>query len=546
MKTDNKQSGSSGEDESNGTSGLLGANDLDYTMEPDLSVAVNVTHKNHSFQSNSYTSAQRAVCILNSGADYIDTRSSYLSIKLDNSPLGGVVARSPRRYFGMDGSILNIFKTVTISTKSGDEISRITDCNHLNAALNGYRFSRDWELTVGSQIGLGKSFKGDADGDGGDLSNNVYIIPLYLLSDFFAYGRLIPALLMSGLRIEIEWALPEEAFMLTDAGTWAVGITQVPVPPPSSAGLTGAYGVSNLHVGLKSVTLTDATQRALNEQSAVNGLEIMYCDWDRTQARFSDVSTQEGTVEVRKACSRALKAFVRVRDIDKDNTYAYDSFASSGRFDVAEYQFQLGSLYFPQQPLRSADRARPTDILREAYHHTLETCGKNHPNSDRPARSCTDHHSHLSGGPDIWRVPRGAYDGAPHGGHPSYHINDSFYGNASNSEINSALLESGCIYDENEQTAFADMGTFGCLSTTLGVSLERSSLFNLAGVPINNSRALRLNIKWGGKLLVNQPAYPQDTFDLTFPTVDKARIVDVYLKYVKMARIFLNNVEIEQ
>lgn len=62
--------------------GMLAVNDLTYLLEPDLSVAVNVTHKNHFFQSNSYTNSQRAVCILNSGADYIDTRDSYLQFDM--------------------------------------------------------------------------------------------------------------------------------------------------------------------------------------------------------------------------------------------------------------------------------------------------------------------------------------------------------------------------------------------------------------------------------------------------------------------------------
>ena len=52
--------------------GLMAVNDLNYVLEPDLSVASNKTHKNHFFQSNEYTPNQTAICILNSGADYID------------------------------------------------------------------------------------------------------------------------------------------------------------------------------------------------------------------------------------------------------------------------------------------------------------------------------------------------------------------------------------------------------------------------------------------------------------------------------------------
>ena len=65
--------------------GMLAVNDLTYLLEPDLSVAVNVTHKNHFFQSTKYTNSQRAVCILNSGADYIDTRDSDLQFDMSTA-----------------------------------------------------------------------------------------------------------------------------------------------------------------------------------------------------------------------------------------------------------------------------------------------------------------------------------------------------------------------------------------------------------------------------------------------------------------------------
>jgi hypothetical protein len=59
--------------------GLIAVNDLTYALEPDLSVAVNKTMKKHFFQSTEYKDNQRAICIVNSGADYIDTRRSHLT-----------------------------------------------------------------------------------------------------------------------------------------------------------------------------------------------------------------------------------------------------------------------------------------------------------------------------------------------------------------------------------------------------------------------------------------------------------------------------------
>ena len=65
--------------------GMIVMNDLVYKLEPDMSVAVNKTHKNHYFQQTSYKNTQPAICILNSGADYIDTRQSFLHFSVDLS-----------------------------------------------------------------------------------------------------------------------------------------------------------------------------------------------------------------------------------------------------------------------------------------------------------------------------------------------------------------------------------------------------------------------------------------------------------------------------
>ena len=73
-------------------------------------------------------------------------------------------------------------------------------------------------------------------------------------------------------------------------------------------------------------------------------------------------------------------------------------------------------------------------------------------------------------------------------------------------------------------------GSFQGGGEVIAVSLERSSLFNLSGIPINNSRVLALR--------GNYSAYPSQYC--------KQHTLYIYLKYVKLARIFLNNVEVEQ
>ena len=267
--------------------GMLAVNDLTYLLEPDLSVAVNVTHKNHFFQSNSYTNSQRAVCILNSGADYIDTRDSYLQFDMSTVNEG-------KGFFGAQGSVVNIIKTITISTRSGDEISRIVDCNRLNNMINSYRFSRNWVESVGQTVAHGRSHLSRVANQ-----KTTYCIPLYLLSDFFGYGRLLPSMIMSGLRIEIEFETSERAFIHSglqgeagkdprygEARAAAAGTAQV-LNPASTGKILGAYTIDSPMIVAKSVQLTDATQRALNELSATNGLEIVYTDYERTETQVA-------------------------------------------------------------------------------------------------------------------------------------------------------------------------------------------------------------------------------------------------------------------
>ena len=519
--------------------GLLAVNDLTYLLEPDLSVAVNVTHKNHFFQSTNYDSTQRAVCILNSGADYLDTRGSYLRLKLNFAALTG----QDRMHFGQDGSILNIIRTVTVTTRSGDELSRVTDCNHLNAMLNGYRFDKDWVETTGQAIGIGRSFHSKPLTE----DNTVFTIPLYLLSDLFAYGRLLPSMVASGLRIELEFERPTVAFCGLVGGAVTTTANVHTVAGPAAVGAARYdYTIEELHINAKSVQLTDATQRALNDQCRTDGLEIVYCDWEKTQARYPNGTTSLAHVEVRKACSRAVKAFVRVRDLANDNLISRDSFASSGRFDVLEYQWQLGSLYFPQQPVKSTTVARPDENMQECYHHMLNACGKVNPLSSRPAIGLNNSDTNgTCAKRDIYSAARntvadlGAFSTFNAANHMIPNVNilainggNGLWGATNNRE---QLLNNGLIYGREEQSPFAEIGSFGCVSTTLGVNLERSDQFPLSGIPINNSRVLALRIQWGG----------DDGLKMN-PMKAKARIVDVYLKYVKLARVFLNNVEVEE
>lgn len=513
-------SGAGTDDGDSQRAGLIAVNNLTYVLEPDLSVAVNATYKKHFFQDKSYTvtsGGQLGRCTVQSGADYIDTQRSFLVFTVTPQHTGGASAASwnfglpaPTTYVdksdmgyhalaeiaittnntltitkeaGADlpvgafrprdvfvaangeesiidsittdttatqvyvlagaatditkgvhdfakkvegsgtvsgGTGMNLIKQITINSRSGDELCRIRKLNQLKAIQCLYTKDDTWWRTVGRAMG--------------HTTENVtgamqVTIPMSLLSDLFAYGRLLPAGLMAGMQIDIEWEDPKIAFQSSDP-------------------LLTQYKIDNPIYSMKSVQLTDSVQRALNEYSTVNGLEIVYCDYETTEG----LSPGTFQLEVRKACSRAIMAVC----LDKDPIHDVLTKDSMGLkpFDYLSYQWQLGSLYFPQQPITATN---PDIEYKEAYFNTLD---------------CFD------------KIKKGA----------------------------------GSTAVSPEQYKYS-MGA-------IGVTLERSALFNLSGVPINNSRVLSVR---AAKATAGGTDYAV-----------------VFLKYVKLARIFLTNVEVEQ
>lgn len=686
--------GGGGNGEADARYGMIQVNDLVYKLDTDLSVAVNRTHKINFFQNQEYGSGQTSIAIINSGADYVDPRRSFMAfdVVIPATPTAASLALIDSFiscYFGKNGSVLNLIDSVVVSTRSGDELSRVNDFGQLQNILVPEMFGNDYQQTIGQLIGLGSYIGGSGTYASGvppavavsEQRNRRFCIPLYLLSPIFNYGRLLPSMLMSGLRIEIKWkplvqavqqfwegALTYEspfgsvnappvsyqdndADLLTEfktafavsaftdatasglspvaattadtyawadaagvnvgftiltltpanafAGLWTgfnlldpkdntqrfwrdgttlvipIGSVLIPGsnPPayspriefrfvvqsilsnatllvnftpadggpvtatydPDNVNPYGVYRVNNQmrqapytrdfgapvlsgrgltlttpltdytiqspSISLCSIQLTDAIQRTLNEFSSVNGLEVVYADYDRTSVPIS-TGTNAVYLEVRKSASRALQAFARVTPTTVDS-YRYDSFASIAGSFWNHYQWQLGSLYFPNQ--RVQDNNSILEIARDnmvvmAYAYCQDAFDRFHPKA-APTMST------LRGyGVD--------YDVRKR--HPT--------------EISAEHGPSAYLAP---QSSFGKWGSFANGATTIATTLERSTLFDLSGIPINNSRVLALR----GEVFIPEKNAAHDILNGT---------LWIFLKYVRMARTFLVNTEVEQ
>lgn len=724
---------SPGSDQQDAVKGMMALNDLNYQLNPDLSVVVNRTHKTQFPQTQDYTNGQATIFIVNSGSDFVDPARSWLSLDVvvpefpglsNPKPVGSAEYKSTEalpyhniylnHYFGPSGSILNLIDSVLVSSRSGDELSRVSNYAQMaNMHLPVY-FGQDWMDSIGSNLGMASHI--GAPNTWADTPNEQgaqrFCIPLYLLSPFFNYGRLMPSAIMSGLRIEIRWKPLDQACQqfftgapkylpalgdlrgdsimngestefarflcpndlviggtasarypsvagpagnpITLGSAWtfvrstdpsnaggpaggvltcfngenqvtlgnitfteamvgssspllgtpifipgqtlilsfdtslshAAAVDEVKAGTPKTAdryrallgscarfqitdltsdgkGLAvqthsinfanaqaiGTFGVTDGYacgpiitsqvepqkyetkpgttifssilslpdvavteytikrptLMLCSVQLTDAIQRVLNEFSSVNGLEIVYSDYDMTTQPFVSVGDSNPVyLEIRKSASRALSVMARVVE-SSPNPHKYDSFASCQYSWWNDYQFQLGSLYFPNQKIEDNNanaELRRDNVKCLAYNLLLDTANRYAPKAAPTALSLRGRMTDL---------PNRDYHPVGQSG------------------------EHGASEYLAPRSKFGKWGSYVNGATSVGTTLERSAAFDLSGVPTNNSRTLALRGNVGFAL----PSDPM--FRANF----RATLVAI-LQYVRVARVFLLNVEVEQ
>jgi len=513
--------------------GLISLNNLDYQLPPDLSIVTSRTMMEHHFHTNQYTPGQRMVCLLNSGAGYIDPQNSYLTFQLR------VTHPEDARVGWGAGSAVNLFKTVQIVSRSGDEIERFEDVYRVARDMDYMQRSPAWFRTVGAMIGYNDRVSPDnyihggrtiviheatptptpgttdswvtdlnapkgtvynwvtyANNDSlnGQIGNRVgagapvnhrlttreVLVPLSCISNFFrTTDKLIPAALASGLRIEIELNEALRPFVAQTVTTNAIRGTE----GNGAALTTVTYEILNPRVVCDTYMLTDAIQRAMNETIASTGLEMPFVAVHHSEYG-APANATELHVEVRKAVSRALCVI---------------------------------------------SKTQPTDLLNTLVDPTI--CGGTSSvfTGDLGVRATTNNNFDGSGVRRYQARVGSLY-------FPHQPINSRFQGSVAGDYATNVILEMYHHTVRGGMSAFKRPNTVGNLTPfdfmngafAIWTDLERSSSQNLTGIPINNSRVVELSYRF------------DNAANLTGNTLH------VFLKYVRLVRVFLNNVEVEE
>lgn len=319
---------------------VMSANNLDYRFDDILNVSVNRSMKKQYLDTRTYElpGAGQAVSTWNSGVDMVDLKNSYLTFDF------GIVGGDRAYSFG-SGSAMNLIREIKALSSSGIELFRTQDANIFHKFNARSKHSDQWLDTVGSLMGFNQS------SDAMDVGvNNRFVIPLCELDPFFSLydGKLLPANIASGMRIEITWENLQTALVSDGSGT---------------ADATG-YVISSIEFRTECVTLADSAQAVLNKEASSNGLEITY---DRVYTSPANTGTAlEDNVEIRKAVSLCKNVMAVHLPIANRANLAADSFVAIN-YVFSSADVRLGNQYYPFQPIEEP---------KEAYFHYLKQWNK--------------------------------------------------------------------------------------------------------------------------------------------------------------------------
>ena len=475
---------------------------LGYGIPKDTSVVVNRTTKTYKFLHNTYNPGDIATCTFPTGTDYIDTRRSFLEFEFNNDytpppPPPGLPGETLYS-FGVHGSMCNVIQQICIYSRTGDELCRIEDFNLLSNMLLPLTYDREWFSRQGAGMWHGNRLYN---------SKQTAVIPMYILSPLFGYGRLLPAALVSGMRVELTL---ESADKVTFGAQVFIDIAQPPYDTQEPANGTN-YFLSDMYFNVEVVKLGDSIRMAMDEIISTKGIELVYTGWHHTFTEPGHDMQNNTTIMIRDSHARALRAFARIRSRENGTETnsihpetQRDSFRGEHIFPIAEYQWRHGERYYPDGGVKNGNRP-----IIESYVHVLNAVNQYDGSRGQSLLP-------LFSDDPTWQIPH-------------------------NTMLGFLSTGFGGIYPGFMPSFVGQIGSYVRDSHVIGVDLTRDSENSLSGRPVNNVEPLSLTLKCND----NTREYQYNSSD-TVITAPPLRRLDVFMEYAKLVRVFTNNIQVEK
>lgn len=341
---------------------LMEINNLQYSIGRSLSVCTSSNYVYEPLNISGVASGPNRTVqrTLNTGASFVKGRHSYLAMKVKFLPtLAGVpVAFVPRAgatpadnyaTFG-EGSVLNLIEEVTLRTKDGVEVHVDRQAHDLNNILYYYENSSDYIKHAGSAMGIthGEAEHGADSLDTAPLDQlsreklgeflaggQQFIIPMSAISRLFAYDKLLPSQLMSGLSVSIKFRNTADAFVWIESN------------PGQADGFT--YEISDAYLRVATCDLSDSMQSKIATMSeSKGGLKILIDDFHHEKQTGV---TSQANVNVRANIAQALQMIVKPTFASDLGDIKEDPFSGNG-CNVQRYYFRHGSTQYPKTEIK--------------------------------------------------------------------------------------------------------------------------------------------------------------------------------------------------
>jgi len=304
---------------------LIVANKLSYRCPASLSLFNCRQYIDYPAGNSVYGPGQTIIIQLSNSDIFVDGKNSYLRFKVRaDAPLNGKVLST-----GDYNSTAMMFSRVRYIHSSGVEITHNVNLNQYRVLDDHASESHDFWRNTSKLMGY-RSLDDEKDVEltGSDEQALSFAIPLHkIVSLFNSYDdKLIPPMLLSGSRIELQLTSKEEAFITT--GDSALG-----------------YEVSEVICSLDSYILSDAAFSVLEQMSAKGLLEYTCEDYEVVSRTTGN---DRVNIEFTKSIGRATSAIVSVRDTNVLTSYSDDHGKPlPSEVGVKNHQFRLNSLYMP-------------------------------------------------------------------------------------------------------------------------------------------------------------------------------------------------------
>jgi hypothetical protein len=309
---------------------LMRFNDLVYEELANASLISQRHLERFNSQSLNYSS-ESSSCdfIFQTGDQLLDAENSCIQFDLK------VTTNTNTETFDFKtGSVMNIFRDAILHSRMGDEVDRIDSVNVYRANADLHE-ERDFFESAATLMGY----------ESVNLAVNTshfFQIPLSKILNIFATGRLMPAQLVSGARLQLN--IEKASKRLFKFSSVATGVS---------------WTLSNVRLVCCLSRPTDAVARELEKQSASNSLEFV---WPAVYTQKRAVTT-EINEQVSKSVARALTLRVVPLANPADNS---DLIMTPQEVKYTQAQVRAGSVYYPQYRLEDP----------EIYHASLSALGK--------------------------------------------------------------------------------------------------------------------------------------------------------------------------